>query len=108
MPETRRFATPFLCPHGVPWYIVTPLRLRFGRFNVLFWCHFMALPLVRRAFELEALSERSLLVKLALPGLQKSQRFHRNAVDLDQLDPGWRRGVTMYQGRAETGAFLMF
>jgi hypothetical protein len=87
----------------MPWYIVTPLRLRFGRFNVLFWCHGMSSGLGRWPFGLGGLSDRCLLVKLALPGLQKSQRFHRNAVDLDQLDPARRRGVTMYQGRSESG-----
>ncbi|MGA2544795.1 MAG: hypothetical protein ABSG78_24870, partial [Verrucomicrobiota bacterium] len=40
------------------------------------------------------------LVKLALPGLQKAQCFHRNTIDFGQLDRGRRRGVTMYQGHA--------
>jgi len=92
---------------GQPWYIVTPLRLAFGRFNVLFWCHGMTLPLVCWAFDVGAWPERRSLVKLALPGLQKAQCFHRNTIDFGQLDRGRRRGVTMYQGHAANGIIPM-
>ena len=79
---------------------MTPLRLAFGRFNVLFWCHGMTLPLVCWAFDVGAWPERRSLVKLALPGLQKAQCFHRNTIDFGQLERGRRRGVTMFQGHA--------